>query len=145
MRPDRHDGGRRGQLSAPVLTHGTRAQRSGARAEQAVADYLVARGFRLLATNLRLGRLELDIVARRRGLVVIVEVRMRGDGAYVGALESVSVVKRRHLLQASGRLWRQHLVHDLGVERVRIDVAAVTFAPDQTRVEYVEGAIVDGE
>ena len=30
-------------------------------------------------------------------------------------------------------------------DRVRIDVAAVTFAPDQTRVEYVEGAIVDGE
>jgi putative endonuclease len=114
-------------------------------AEHAVADYLVARGFRVLATNLRLGRLELDIVARRGSLVAVVEVRTRGVGSFETALASVSATKRRNLIRATDRLWREHLARDGGVERVRIDVAAVSFASGQTSVEYVEGAVVAGE
>jgi putative endonuclease len=92
--------------------------------------------------NLRLGHLELDIVARKGPLVVVVEVRSRGPGAFQRAFESVSVVKRRRLLLATDRLWQSRLVHDGTVERVRIDVAAVTVSEGQTRVEYVQGAIV---
>lgn len=94
--------------------------------------------------NLRVGRLELDVVARRGGLVAVVEVRTRGTGSFETALGSVSVAKRRHLLTATDRLWRSRLVHDAGVERVRIDVAAVSFVGDQTRVEYIPGAVVGG-
>jgi len=105
----------------------------------------VAHGYRVLATNLRLGALEIDIVARRGALVVVVEVRTRGPGAFQGALASVSVTKRRHLLRATERLWRSRLVHDAQIERVRIDVAGVSFESGQTRVEYVTGAIVGGD
>jgi len=111
-------------------------------AEEATADWLVLRGFRILATNLRLGALELDIVAKRGGLVVIVEVRTRGRGSYVSALASVSVAKRRHLLRAGERLWRAQLASAADVERVRIDVAAVSFEEGATFVEYIPGAVV---
>jgi putative endonuclease len=114
----------------------------GARAEAAVADYVELHGFSVLTTNLRLGPLELDLVARKGGLVVIVEVRARGRGAYESALASVSVTKRRHLLRATERLWRARLVHDRSVERVRIDVAAVTFDDGVATVEYIPGAVV---
>jgi putative endonuclease len=114
------------------------------RAEQATADWLTLQGFRILATNLRLGALELDIVAKRGGLVVIVEVRSRGEGAFESAFESVSIAKRRHLLKASERLWRSRLLSDASVERVRIDVASVTFVSGETRVEVAQGAIVAG-
>ncbi len=114
----------------------------GRRAEQAVADWLVAHGFRVLAMNLRQGALEIDIVARKGGLVAVVEVRTRGPGAFESALASVSVAKRRHLLRAAERLWRSRLVDDAEVDRMRIDVAAVSFVGPETRVEYVEGAIV---
>lgn len=105
----------------------------------------MAHGFRVVATKLRLGALELDIVARRGGLVVVVEVRTRRAGGYESALGSVSVAKRRRLLHATDRLWRSRLVADGSVERVRIDVAAVTFDGRETRVEYVEGAVVGGD
>ncbi len=104
-------------------------------------DYLVVRGFRILGTNVRLGHLELDIVARRGPLVVVVEVRTRGAGAFEGALASVTGTKRRHLLLATDRLWRARLVHDPDIERVRIDVAAVSFEAGETRVEYIQGAV----
>jgi putative endonuclease len=102
---------------------------------------LFARGFDIMGRNLRLGALELDIVARRRGLVVVTEVRTRGRGALVRAFESVTWAKRARLGRAVERLWRSSLSGMPGVVRVRIDVAAVTFADGVTRLEYVEGAL----
>jgi putative endonuclease len=113
----------------------------GRRAELAVADYLIVRGFVVLARNLRLGRLELDVVARREGLIAITEVRNRGQGSFEGPFESIRPSKRLRLLRAVDRLWHDQLAAMPGVERVRIDAAAVTFHHGQTLVEYVEGAI----
>jgi putative endonuclease len=114
---------------------------SGRRAEAAVADYLVASGYEVLARNLRLGALELDLVAKRGALVAVVEVRTRGATALQSAFESVSATKRARLRRAVARLWREKLAGMPDVERVRIDVAAVTFDRGQATVEYVEGAI----
>ncbi|MDP8999048.1 MAG: YraN family protein [Myxococcota bacterium] len=118
-----------------------RANERGRRAELAVADYLVAQGFALIARNLRLGALELDVVAQRGGLVAVVEVRTRGGGSLEGPFESISPAKRARLLRAVDRLWRERLSGMSNVERVRIDAAAVTFAGGQTSVEYVAGAV----
>jgi putative endonuclease len=111
------------------------------RAELAVADYLVAHGFRVLARNVRLGALELDLVACCRALLVVVEVRTRGTGSYEGPFESIGPGKRRRIVRAVDRLWRWKLAANPAFERVRIDAAAVTFDRGETRVEYVPGAI----
>jgi putative endonuclease len=113
----------------------------GRRAESAVADFLFVNGFAVLARNLRLGALELDIVARKGCLVVIVEVRTRGPGAWVGAFESVTPAKQRRILRAAERLWKARLAKAAAIQRVRVDVAAVTFAGGRTSIEYVAGAV----
>jgi putative endonuclease len=106
-----------------------------------VADYLVVRGFRVLARNLRLGSFEIDVVARREDLVVAVEVRTRGAGSFEGPLESIGRAKQRRMVAAAERLWIDHLANALDVSRLRIDVASVTFREGQTFVEYFEGAV----
>ena len=113
----------------------------GRRAELAVVDYLVVRGFSILGRNVRLGPLELDIVARQGSLVAVVEVRTRGATAFESAFESIGPTKRARLRKAVERLWRETLQAMKDVERVRIDAAAVTFEGGVTSVEYVEGAI----
>lgn len=113
----------------------------GQRAELAVVDYLVVRGFSILARNLRLGALELDVVARQGPLVAVVEVRTRGKTSYERPFESLGPTKRARLRRAVERLWREKLEAMKEVERVRIDVAAVTFEGGVTSVEYVEGAL----
>jgi putative endonuclease len=118
----------------------TRAE-LGRRAELAVADFLFAHGFDVLARNLRLGRLELDVIARKQALLVVTEVRTRGPGAYQRAFESVSWTKRARLLKAVDRLWARRGTLARGIERVRIDVASVTFAGGETRIEYVPAAL----
>jgi putative endonuclease len=113
----------------------------GRRAELAVADLLFTRGFRILGRNVRMGALELDVVARKGPLVVVVEVRTRGPKALVGAFESIGYVKRKRLFFAVERLWRRRFAKTADVERIRIDAAAVSFDGARTRVEYIEGAL----
>ena len=124
-----------------VLPQSLSRRELGVRAELAAVDFLFARGFRVLARNVRLGALELDVVARRGDLVVVVEVRTRGRRSLTGALESVSRSKRARLTRAVRRLWRARLRRMPDVERIRIDVAAVTLAARRTSIEYVESAL----
>jgi putative endonuclease len=111
------------------------------RAERAVEEHLAARGFETVARNLRLGALEIDLVARKEALAVIVEVRTRGAGSFQRALESITPKKRATLLRAAERMWRERLSRMEGIERMRIDVAAVTLEGAEISVEYIEGAI----
>lgn len=90
---------------------------------------------------MRLGPLELDIAARKGNLAVIVEVRTRGEGAFARGLESVDAKKRATFIRAAERLWQERLSKMPGLERVRLDVAAVTFDGTETRIEYIEAAL----
>lgn len=108
----------------------------GRDAEDLAAGTLRSAGFDILWRNLRLGALELDIVAQRADLVVVVEVRFRGARAFDSPLASVTHRKQRRLLRAARELWRRELRHRREVRRVRLDVIAVT--PDH--VEWIQGA-----
>ncbi len=59
--------------------HRQAAERRGHRAERRAALLLRLKGFRLLAQRYRSPVGEIDIVARRAGLLVAVEVKDRGD------------------------------------------------------------------
>ncbi len=113
----------------------------GARAEQAVATHLAAAGLQILATNLRVGRLELDVVARDGPVIAVIEVRARGPGSWVRPLDSVDARKRARVRRAGERLWRERFARDLRVERMRFDIAGVELLPDGgTRIEIVKAA-----
>lgn len=111
----------------------------GSCAEIAGADFLFASGYEILERNLHLGRLELDVVARRGPLVVVAEVRTRGPGSFERPFESISRSKRRRLRHAMERLWRTRLARMTDVDRVRVDAIAVDFRGGVTSVECAEG------
>lgn len=118
-----------------------RPRRVGTHAEQAVAAHLAAAGLQILAVNLRLGALELDVVARDGPVIVVVEVRTRGPGAWVRALDSIDPKKQQRIRRAAQQLWLERFDRDPSVERIRFDVAAVELAPDgQPRIEIVTAA-----
>lgn len=114
--------------------------RSGRDAEAVAADHLQADGFSLLWRNVRIGALEIDLVAKKDDLVVIVEVRSRGAGAFEKPLESITREKRRLLLRASRGLWRGRLKKMTDVMRVRIDVIAIG---EDGALEWIKGAITE--
>lgn len=111
-------------------------------AEELVAQYLMEHGLMIWGRNVRLGALELDIVAIDGVVVVVVEVRSRGKGAFQTPFETLSKTKRTRLLRAGERLWRRYFARDPRVERLRYDVAAVYRDVLPTRIEYVRAALV---
>jgi putative endonuclease len=101
---------------------------------------LSGRGFQIVATNLRLSYLEMDVVARRGDLVVVVEVRSRGRGAWTSGFGSIDGKKRYRIRLAGQRLWQRRYQQDASVKRLRYDAASVVFGPGGPVVEYVEAA-----
>ncbi len=114
--------------------------RLGRAAEAVAVDYLVSRGFEVVDCNLRVGALEIDILARQGPLIVVVEVRTRGATSFTRALSSVDSVKRGRLVRAAEQVWRERFAGDKTAERLRFDVVAVLFDDKTTRVEHVVGA-----
>ena len=81
----------------------TAAQHAGDDAEARVAAYLVKLGWLVLATNVRIGRAELDLVATDPGppaALVIVEVRWRSRRDFGLPEETVDGRKRARLHRA---------------------------------------------
>jgi putative endonuclease len=109
----------------------------GRLAEALVADHLVARGFVVLGRNVRMGRLEIDIVARRFDLIVFCEVRARSHDRFVAPAATIDGRKIARLRRAAAQ-WLK--LHRPGSVDVRLDAASVVFDTPTGRLEYYEGA-----
>jgi putative endonuclease len=74
-------------------------------------------------------------------VIVVVEVRTRGRGAWVRALDSIDAKKRDRLRAAGERLWRERFATDASVARLRYDAVTVELddAGAATAIEHVRG------
>jgi len=94
----------------------------GARGEQAALDLYRRRGFTLVARNWRCSIGEVDLVLRRRDLLVFCEVKTRSGSRHGGGFEAVDARKRRKL-RALAEVFL--LTHGTGASSIRFDVAGV--------------------
>lgn len=118
----------------------TRAKELGDAAEELVATWLQEQGLSIVARNLRLGMLEIDIVARDNKVIVVVEVRSRAPRSWTSGFSSLNLTKRKRIRMAGERLWNRRYKNDPSVDRLRFDAASVTFTDENPRLEYVRGA-----
>jgi putative endonuclease len=73
----------------------------GSRAERRAVWHYRLRGFRILATNVWIAGYELDVVARRGGLVVFCEVKAKADGRFGDPVEMINPEKARRIRRAA--------------------------------------------
>lgn len=104
----------------------SRAQR-GRHAEAAAETHLRGLGHDVLARNLRLGHLEIDVLSLdpRDGALVLTEVKARAGGRHAPELR-VDRAKRRHLITAARLLLQRAPFRR---RMVRFDVIAVQLDP----------------
>ena len=76
-------------------------QALGRHGEQLACDHLRALGYRILARNLRVPPLEIDLVALERRTLCFVEVRTRSGSGFGTPEESIDARKRARLLRAA--------------------------------------------
>ena len=97
-------------------------QETGRLGELAARRHLESAGYTILASNVRCGRHEIDIVADDGGTLVFVEVRARRGRMFGAPEESITAAKRRRMLMAA----QCYLTaNDCWHRRWRIDMVAV--------------------
>ena len=80
----------------------------GQRGENLAARHLRRLGFRILERNVRVGRYELDIIARERDTIAFVEVKTRRNEDTVSPVDNVGPEKRQHIRRAARRYIAEH-------------------------------------
>jgi putative endonuclease len=96
------------------------------------------RGYRILGTNVRAGRNELDLIVRRGRDLTFVEVKERAGSGFGGAVGAVDREKRRRVRQAA-RVWLSRNPQATNV-RVGFEVVAV----EQGRLRRIPTSLDDG-
>ena len=109
-------------------------------AEEAAARYLIRGGWRLLGRNVRVGRGELDIVARRGPVLAFVEVKARRTLTCGAPEDGVGAAKRRQVarlaeLWLAARPWAMK-----GIDEVRFDIVAVDSTTFPAAIRHLPAA-----
>ena len=99
-----------------------RAWRRGHWAELLCAAHLRLRGYRVIERRLRTPAGEIDLIARRAGMLAIIEVKARRDERT--AAEAVTARQRGRILDATR--WYLAGRADLAVLSIRFDAMLVT-------------------
>lgn len=116
--------------------------------EQLAADFLVEKGYTILARNVRTTYGEIDLVARQPGdagvrqpeAVVFIEVKTRSSDLYGFPEESINPRKRAHLLAAIEAYLQ---ANPQVTEEWRVDVIAIQLSVDNQppTITHFENAI----
>ncbi|MBK7948590.1 MAG: YraN family protein [Deltaproteobacteria bacterium] len=107
----------------------------GRRGEDAAAHHLAARGYQIIARNVRVDRVELDLIARRGDAIVFVEVKTRRGVRHGQAAEAVDARKQRRLRHGAQAWLATRPAEAQGARRHRFDVVTCLLLEDGARNE----------
>jgi len=110
---------------------------TGAQGEEIAVRYLTGRRYEIVERNYRCRHGEIDIIARRRNVLVFVEVKTRRSRAFGSPLEAVSLKKQRSI-SAAAQTYLQH--NRLAGCAARFDVIGVLLCGGATDLEHIENA-----
>jgi putative endonuclease len=111
--------------------------RFGATGERLAERWLSRKGWQVLERRYRSGRRDIDLVAKRNGLVAFVEVKARVGTRFGDPVEAVNWKKRKELTR-SAFTWIDR--HGQPGEHYRFDVIGVLVTGSRVRVRHVENA-----
>ena len=124
-------------LKSDPATWNDPRHRRGAEGEDIAREYLEGLGWVILDHRFRMGRLEIDLVARKGVLVAFIEVKTRWSRRFGSPLEAVTWHKRREITRVA-QAWADR--HGRANDTYRFDVIGVTLSKMGPKVEHVEDA-----
>jgi putative endonuclease len=109
----------------------------GNQAEQIAADYLKQQGLKLLETNYRCRFGEIDLIMRDNKTLVFVEVRLRSNAMFGGAVYSINSSKQKKLIITAEHFLQQHTT--LAKQACRFD-AILMDKTSATDLQWIQNA-----
>lgn len=112
-------------------------QMLGRRGEQIAAEYLAARGMRILDRNWRSAHGEIDLVVQDATHVVAVEVKTRSGTGYGSPLQAITPQKAARIRRTLFDWAREHKMRGAAL---RMDVIGIVLrSGEPPRLDYLRG------
>ncbi|HVT04848.1 MAG TPA: YraN family protein [Thermoanaerobaculia bacterium] len=105
----------------------------GRRGERRALWFYLLRGYRIVAKNVRFDIGEIDLVVRRRRLLVFVEVKSRQQTRAGAPHEAVTAEKRKTMVRLAERFAIKHRLDDFDI---RFDVLSLFWTGSRFQVEH---------
>lgn len=110
---------------------------TGGRGEEVARRYLVRKGYEIVEQNYRTRRGELDLITRRGGTLVIVEVKLRRTTAFGDPLEAVTPRKQARIRHIAEEYLSERDPH---FHTLRFDVVGILLRGDTPEITHLEDA-----
>jgi putative endonuclease len=108
----------------------------GKKGEELAAEWLTEKGYTILERNFRFGKAEIDILARKKEILAVVEVKLRRFDHLDTMNIAVGKQKRERIIRAA-----DHYISKMDVDaEVRFDIILILHEGDRFRTEHLEAA-----
>jgi putative endonuclease len=106
--------------------------------EDIAANRLTSEGYEILERQWRYKHKEIDIIARKDGILAIVEVKTRSSEQYGGVSDFITTNKTKFLVEAADAYARL-----LGSNcEIRFDAIVIFVIGDEYKVEHIENVFI---
>lgn len=93
----------------------------GKLAEDLAAKFLLDKGYKILKRNFRFQKSEIDIIAEYDDKIIIIEVKARGQNAYIEPHEAVDTKKIKRIVIGADSFLNENKIN----KNVRFDIISV--------------------
>jgi putative endonuclease len=108
----------------------------GKEGEELAANFLVEKGFEIIARNYRYKRLEIDLIVKKNNWLVFVEVKFRTSDAYGYPEDFVDYKKAKNIVDGA----EQYTYDKNWQGNVRYDIVAIRKIHGQLEIKHIEDA-----
>ena len=109
----------------------------GKEGEAMASKYLQKKGYKILLRNYRTKYGEIDIVAKRKKLIVFVEVKLRKGDSFGKGVDAINEYKIKRIRKTAEYYLFNNKIDD---KDVRFDVISIDFKTNEYKIEHIEGA-----
>lgn len=108
----------------------------GKKGEQLAVDFLLQHGYTIVDRNYRFSKAEVDIIAKKDGILAIIEVKTRSTKEFGNPQDFVKPKQIQRLVKAVDEYVT---VNDLDVD-IRFDIIAIVKQDNSYYIEHLENA-----
>ncbi len=105
----------------------------GVKGENLAVNRLVEDGYEIVERNYKWKQGELDIICRKDGMLIVVEVKTRNTTAYGAPYLAVSLAKQRQIIRVTNQYIRERNIN----EDVRFDIFSIDMTGGKVSMEHI--------
>jgi putative endonuclease len=108
----------------------------GKQGEEIATAYLLKQGYFILDVNWRAGRNEIDLIAKDKDFLVIIEVKSRSSDKFSEPEEAVTKEKQQALIRsANAYIFKKNINLE-----TRFDIISIIHNKNETRINHMKDA-----